>query len=478
MSEKFNEQLFQSILESSLDGIIALKSIRNKEGELIDFKVIFANPKATEILQKSGRSKEISSLKNAFSSDSASVLFEQFRKVIQNEQPLMFEHEFKESTLNEIFRISAVKLNDGLTVTFRDISEEVIAEINKNQQKRRFDQLFEESIDGIFSADSEFTIEQVNHSFLQIFKIDNLKTDTGLEIFFYNPLDFEQFKDQLLNHHRVEEYELSMITQNGDKRFCIINCIGAYEKITNSYTYLGVIKDVTKRRQLNRQLVRAEKLNVTGKIARTIAHEVRNPLTNLSLALDQLKDEIEDKVEDADLYVSIIERNSSRIGDLINDLLDSSRPREVKLRSQSLERVIEKSVNLIEDRIKLKNMSLDMDLKSEIPQLMIDESQIEIALSNIFINAIEAMKEDKGVLRISVQEEDDNVLLQISDNGNGIPEEDLDGLFEPYFTSKKQGTGLGLTTVQNILNAHQTSISVESQLGIGTTFKIYFPINP
>jgi signal transduction histidine kinase len=264
-------------------------------------------------------------------------------------------------------------------------------------------------------------------------------------------------------------------TKNVKKRFCIINCIGTYEKTSSSYTYLGVIKDVTKRRQLNRQLVRAEKLTMTGKIARTIAHEVRNPLTNLSLALDQLKDEIEGKVEDADLYVSIIERNSNRIGDLINDLLDSSRPREVKLSKQSLKQVIESSVSIIEDRLKLKNMKLDMDLSAEIPELMIDRSQIEIALSNLFINAIEAMKEDMGVLGISVSEKDDNVMLKISDNGSGIPEEDLDGLFEPYFTSKKQGTGLGLTTVQNILNAHQASISVESELGVGTNFNIFFP---
>ena len=105
----------------------------------------------------------------------------------------------------------------------------------------------------------------------------------------------------------------------------------------------------------------------------------------------------------------------------------------------------------------------------------LDKDQFKIALLNLFINAIEAMEPSKGVLLVATAKTNDHLLLSISDNGKGISEEDLRHLFEPFFTGKSEGTGLGLTTVQNIIHSHKGNIYVESELGKGTVFSLKFP---
>ncbi|MFT7270292.1 MAG: two-component system, sporulation sensor kinase E, partial [Roseivirga sp.] len=238
----------------------------------------------------------------------------------------------------------------------------------------------------------------------------------------------------------------------------------------------GVIKDVTRKKKADQEILWAEKLSMTGKIARSIAHEVRNPLTNLSLALEQLKDEVPEDIEDAELYFNIIKRNADRIGTLVTELLDSSKPKSLQLKGQSLNDVVLESMALVSDRIKLQNMTLVQNYHTSLPMIALDRDQIKIALLNIFINAIEAMKPDIGELRVTTYQEENEIVLEVSDNGKGIPKENLGKLFEPFFTAKKGGMGLGLTTFQNIIQSHLGKVRVTSELGFGTSFFISFPI--
>jgi signal transduction histidine kinase len=240
-------------------------------------------------------------------------------------------------------------------------------------------------------------------------------------------------------------------------------------------SYLGVIRDITRKKRAEKQLLQAEKLSMTGKIARSIAHEVRNPLTNLSLALEQLKDEV-DNTDDADLYFDIIKRNAGRISKLIDDLMNSSKTREMKLEPVELDKVVNEALQLVKDRLKLKNIKLKTDLEQVNQKLNLDSEQIRNALLNLFINAIEAMEPDKGVLEISTAFNDDEAKIEVRDNGKGIPEKHLNSLFEPFFSNKEKGSGLGLVSVQNIVNAHKGNIDVSSEMGKGTTFTIYIPI--
>jgi signal transduction histidine kinase len=273
----------------------------------------------------------------------------------------------------------------------------------------------------------------------------------------------------------MEELEVFLLTKNKEKRFCHVNCVPLYDEEKQEQNYLGVIRDNTRRKQAEKELLAAEKLSMTGKIARTIAHEIRNPLTNITLALEQLKD-VTQQIEDADIYLNIVERGSNRIGKLINDLLNSSKPKAMNLTKQPIRNLISEAVALVKDRLNLKSMRLLENYPEEVIEIPIDGDQFKIALLNLFINAIEAMKPDEGILEISLRyDESQHVELVIKDNGKGISQESLNQMFEPFFTGKQEGSGLGLTTVQNIIHGHKGKIEVESEVGKGTEFILILP---
>jgi signal transduction histidine kinase len=228
----------------------------------------------------------------------------------------------------------------------------------------------------------------------------------------------------------------------------------------------GIKKLKESNRQLD-ELRNIEKFAVSGRITRTIAHEVRNPLTNINLACEQLKIADED---DAQL-VEIIKRNTKRINDLTSAVLNSTRFTELNLKKVFVHAVIEETLLLATDRINLNEIKI---IKNFAPprEVEIDPDKIRIALLNIIINAIEAMEPQKGVLEIKTLNYTDHCAVIIKDNGMGMDKDAVSRIFEPFFTTKDTGNGLGLTNTQNIVLNHKGRINVESSPGMGTTFLI------
>lgn len=220
------------------------------------------------------------------------------------------------------------------------------------------------------------------------------------------------------------------------------------------------------------ELRHMEKFAVTGRISRTIAHEVRNPLTNINLAAEQLRNEVPASA-DVNLLFEMISRNSNRINQLISDLLNSTRIAELSHTKASINDVLDRSLEFAMDRIELKQIKVVKEYDSDICPILVDEEKIKIAFLNIIVNAIEAM-DDRGVLHLSTNNKNDRCVVKIIDNGKGMHKEDVGRMFEPYFTTKEKGTGLGLTNTQNIILAHNANIHVESEPGKGTAFIIAF----
>ena len=220
------------------------------------------------------------------------------------------------------------------------------------------------------------------------------------------------------------------------------------------------------------ELRNIEKFAATGRISRTIAHEVRNPLTNINLATEQLRNEIAAN-EDADILFEMISRNSNRINQLISNLLDSTRISELQYIKSSINDVLDSSLEFASDRVELKQIKVVKDYDKDIYPILVDQEKIKIAFLNIIVNAIEAM-DDGGTLHLSTETRNNRCVTKITDTGKGMSKEDVARLFEPYFTTKEKGTGLGLTNTQNIILAHNGKIMVESELGKGTSFTISF----
>ena len=225
--------------------------------------------------------------------------------------------------------------------------------------------------------------------------------------------------------------------------------------------------------RLNTELIelrRLEKYVVTGRIARVIAHEVRNPLTNINLACEQLQSEI-NADESTKMLFTMISRNSERINQLVSDLLNTTRVAELTFSEASINKILDETIDLAQDRIELNQIKIVKNYASNIPLISVDIEKIKIALLNIIVNAIEA-KSDNGIIQISTEAKNGNCVVKISDNGKGMAKPEVERLFEPYFTTKEKGNGLGLANSQNIVLGHEGNISVESEYGKGTTFTI------
>ncbi|GAB4242458.1 MAG: hypothetical protein Tsb0034_19910 [Ekhidna sp.] len=472
-AEGQHEHFLEGILKSSFYGIMAFKSIRDAKNEITDFEWTFANDIACDVVEIPAEKLIGSRLLELLPGNKETGLFDKYKKVVETGRIATFEEHYAVDGIDKWFRISAVKVGDGFTVTFQDVSDLKEAIRETEVQERKYRMLFEESLDAIFLTNEQFVFMETNVAFQRLFSFEKDELICmSLEGMFENSDDFDFFQKLFLEQGSVEEFETTLLDSEKRRRHCLINCARLHDSEAGQKSFLGVVRDLTKRKKAERELVIAEKLSMTGKISRTIAHEVRNPLTNLTLALEQLKDELPEEVEDTQLYFDIIKRNADRIGKLITDLLDSSKPKELELKKQFLNPVVEGAVDLVRDRLNLRGMELQEDYCEMENELLLDADQLKVALLNLMINAIEAMEEDAGVLSVKTYKDDLDQVIEIGDNGKGIPKEDLKKLFEPFFTSKDEGTGLGLVSVQNIVQSHGGEIEAESEPGKGTTFKV------
>ena len=226
------------------------------------------------------------------------------------------------------------------------------------------------------------------------------------------------------------------------------------------------------------EMRRQEKFASTGRIARIIAHEVRNPLTNIDLAVSQIKEEVNKDNEELDFLFDMITRNSTRINQLITELLNATRFTDLAFSKVSINSLLDEAIELARDRIDLNNISLEKKYSMDICDISVDAAKIKIAFLNLIINAIEAMKDqEKALLTIVTKSENDKCVVEIVDTGAGMDSVALGKLFEAYYTTKTKGNGLGLTNTQNIILNHNGSIDVESSPGKGSRFIIRFGFN-
>jgi len=362
----------------------------------------------------------------------------------------------------------------GRSIRYALQSRSALNELNAEEEKYR--SLFERSVDPIYITNKEHLFIDVNPAFLELFeyKKDRLLS-LSLKSIFKSKKTYSYFNQELAKILQVKGFEAKLCTESRKEVDCIINCVALKNENGKIYGYQGVIHDRTDKKRAERELLVAEKLATTGQMARSIAHEVRNPLTNLHLALEQLKDEIED--ESVDLYLDIIQRNAERIGQLVTDMMSSSKPKPLNKQQISINKLLDETLQKTQDRFQLRGIKLQKDFETEIANFQGDEEQLKTAFLNIIINAIEAMEENKGKLQVATYVEDSHIVTEIKDNGRGISEEKINRLFDPFFTAKKGGMGLGLTSTKNILNNHDARLEVESEEGKGTTFYVYFNSN-
>jgi len=339
--------------------------------------------------------------------------------------------------------------------------------------ERKYRSIFEKSKDIVFITDDKFNFKDVNETVFQMLGYSKAEI-LGMNL--TDLIDQAQHKRFLLqsvqNRKEVNDWEVVVNTKTGERKVCILST--TYEHTFSQNYIQGIIHDITNLRKAEKVTLQAEKLAAAGRLVRTLAHEVRNPLNNITLSVENLLQEAND--ENTQLYLDMIMRNAKRISDLISELLNTSKPTEIRLDEYILQTILDDVISSAIDRLTLKRIKLQISYPDEFLKIRADKEKLKIALLKIVINAIEAMDEVEGNLSISLAYHSNQAVLRISDNGCGITEENVSRLFEPYFTQKRNGVGLGLAFTLNILQAHKASIEVSSSLGKGTTFTITFPL--
>ncbi len=215
-----------------------------------------------------------------------------------------------------------------------------------------------------------------------------------------------------------------------------------------------------------------EKIATTGKMARSIAHEIRNPLTNINLSIAEVANLSTNK--DQEPFIDIINRNVQKINTIVTDFINSTKPLELKLQKLCVNDIIKEAIESCKDSISLNNISLELELKAD-KQIELDNKQLPLVFTNLIKNAIEALKDTSNpkicIDSINIQ---NGVKVIFQDNGCGMDENTKNKLFNSFFTQKKEGLGIGMSTIQNIVFAHNGHITVNSKVNVGTKFSIYF----
>jgi signal transduction histidine kinase len=236
--------------------------------------------------------------------------------------------------------------------------------------------------------------------------------------------------------------------------------------------YVVVFQDCADLRTLEERLLQSERLATIGRFASQIAHEIRNPLSSISLNVELLEDELKDSGDEARSLIRSVLKELDRLNDIVSEYLQFSRFPKPHLKRGRVDAVINE---LVQNCNTPADVQVETDLMGQSPEVWLDDALLRQVLDNLVRNGIESIT-GPGSVRIETDVLDRFLVIRVRDTGSGIRSDDLPKLFQPFFTTKPHGTGLGLATSQQIIFEHNGHLTVESQMAKGTTFTIFLPL--
>ena len=266
-------------------------------------------------------------------------------------------------------------------------------------------------------------------------------------------------------------YEIEATRQDGQK----VNLLVTTSPVVGTDHYILVQRDITEFKNLEKKLYNSQKLAALGQLSAGIAHEVRNPLSSIKMSLQILEKRMNPEGNDLKRF-KIAQKEVEHLEELVNNVLVFAKPMEPKIAPVDLAKVLEQAIALSEKIIHDKQIDVRLEAR-EIPMIKADAAMITDAFVNIVRNAVEAL-EDRGYIRIyarSIGSRPPSVLVVVEDNGCGIDDADMPHLFNPFFTKKKYGTGLGLSQVMKIVEVHQGKLEIISEKDKGTKVCVTLP---
>ena len=222
------------------------------------------------------------------------------------------------------------------------------------------------------------------------------------------------------------------------------------------------------------QMSRAEHFATLGELAAGLAHEIRNPLAGIAGVLDIVSRDLP-STSAAHEVIHDAKQEAMQINRILTELLDTARPKPPQFRVTEIVGTVEHAVLFARQQAVTKRINIEFEVKDSLPPVEHDPNQINQVLLNLILNAIQSM-DKPGTIRVTLEQDDDLAVISVADEGKGIAPENLSQIFRPFFTTKGQGTGLGLSLARRMVESHGGSITVSSEVGSGTQFEVRLPI--
>jgi len=358
------------------------------------------------------------------------------------------------------------------------------------RQKNFVEDVLRYMINGVITVDKDGTITSINQSARTILSLSKQETlnKNAWQVFMDNHNLLKKIQERLRTRGFYHGYHLEYI-RDEQMKYININASVMSSETKEVSGSIVILEDVTQRKQLDDHIQRIQRLASLGRFAAGIAHEIRNPLTGVSLFLDDLHDKLSARPEIASL-VAMALAEIERLENLTNEVLAYANPDRGNYSEKNINELIRTTLKFVDKQCRNAKIEIHNELDKAVKPIRMNPEKIRQAFLNIIINAIQAMPTG-GRLTVKTrwlhsyghfvftknkfEGISDWVLIRIEDSGPGIPPEDWDRIFEPFYTNKKDGTGLGLSTTHNIISEHGGKIEVTNRRRGGARFIIHLP---
>lgn len=482
---KEKSDLLQMVFDTVTQGIFLLKPVFGKNGDIVDFTYVRVNKKVKRYYGlKDLVGKSFLKLNPQATKTGA---FEIFKQTMISGESKDFEVCFKRNNRDNWFKISTTRQRGMLINSLENITQKKRRAKNLKDTMRFKKQLINTSPDIILIFNLyEEKIRFMNRDFASNPQLSREKV-VGMPLIDIIPMLHPQdrqkgieFHTKLLQASDKDVFEIEFRLKGAEGNWNYYNArakVFMRNKKGNPYEYIILMRNIQQQKKTQQDLMNAEKLSIKGEIARTLAHELRNPLASIGMSADILDKKLaESQKKDLETYIHIIKRSTTTLNGLVTDLLTTSNYSPPVLNKCCIATTMNKALTQAKDRIYLAGIKVEKHYKGHY-YINADKEKLKIALLNIIVNASEAMTPNEGILSLTIKQSDENhIKVYITDNGCGMTKDQIKRLFESFYTNKIGGMGVGLSSVKNIIQEHNASIEVESEPGVGTTFILTFPV--